>query len=408
MKKFLSALALLTASACAGQQDYDVDAGVQVPEFSFDAGVEIDSSMPVETLEECLEGPYLYETTRPYAQFLHENPELLDAMHLCELPHLVQEYMWQNIAQAQRSGQPPEGVYPYMLGVFDSARISLSEYEAFRIFGARLAHSLWLEHNEIVPWSLLDYSPQQLESLFKPESIFSWWQPDGDNFSMTHIVDYSPADTFSVATRAVDLSLVRNQHEGVVEIIKSVRGFRHGHTEDDIRLLTVGEMDVLRLAGSLNIPGEDIRGYFAGNDHRTATFSFTNQVLSHGDNVYNGYLSNTPSQDILDSYDFWETNVFPHGKFSDPESNDDGAFNSMIHIHRMQVYNPSQSLQYDFCNFETQRYPASERYDRFENGYDFLVSEFEEYVSTDELHELYNELFALTENCTTETPDTAE
>lgn len=422
MKKILSALTLLAASACTIETQYAQDALIE--QSVLDAGIgdsrtqDSDPEVFPEGLAPCLEEAFANESTRPYAEFLHDSPDVSFAVGLCYKPPELQEHIWQSIIEAERTGQPPEVPLPLMFGVYGNSRLGLDRNEAFQIFGARIAHSLWVEINGIVPWSLLDYSIEQLDSILSPRVAFAGWDVVGGNFSMKHLADYSPHETFRVATQAVLLDSMTNQETAIVDIIRSARQFRHGDSSDISRIQTVGDMHdgevsifgchsmalyILRLTSILNIPGEDIRGYYGANDHRTAGFPYTNQILGHGDHVYNSYLANTDSRDVLDAYDFWDRHVLAHGR-----NNDEGGFNSLLHPRRMMVLYPARKLQDVFCSYERGTGGFDRVFGSFDTGLDYLEWQFGDYVSPLELDELNAKLLLLTTNCTMRFPDTAQ
>src|SRR3989344_52180 len=104
--------------------------------------------------------------------------------------------------------------------------IPATQQEAYEIYAAHLAHSLWLEKNEKVPWSILEYNQEQLEELLQPRAWFNGWDEAKQEYSFKYILDYSPRETFYIATEAVPS--FSDQKTALVDIIKSVRRFRHG------------------------------------------------------------------------------------------------------------------------------------------------------------------------------------
>ena len=62
----------------------------------------------------------------------------------------------------------------------------------------------------------------------------------------------------------------------------------------------------------------------------------TDQVLAHGDDVYNGLLHNTPSELVLDSFARWQKDVLAY-----PPGDRTAAYNSKVHDMDMARLHPS-------------------------------------------------------------------
>src|SRR5204863_393269 len=73
--------------------------------------------------------------------------------------------------------------------------------------------------------------------------------------------------------------------------------------------------------------------------HATALFPATDQVLAHGDDVYNGLLLNTPTPLVLDSYARWQTEVLAY-----PPGGATAAYNSQTNDKQEARLHPSAYL----------------------------------------------------------------
>ena len=353
------------------------------------------------------------EDLQAYYDLLTQNPQVVAAMDLCERPVSFQNQVWDKVREAEKTGLPPTAPLPvayvelqekgYSTEVnvkpspFSSSEQFPAEYkiqlwkqgkleekievlshtedqitkiyvtpeEAHEIYAAHLAHSLWLEKNKIVPWSLREYSQEQLDTLLKPKTWFRDWDEKNEEYSFHLVLDHSPRETFDISTEAV--SSFSDQGKAMDDIIRSVRPFRHGITlsydgegnltdgHDPMEIVTVEMMKeekisrhgcqtmslyLVQLANSLNIPGRYLNGYYAAAGHRSALFDFTDDVLAHGDDVYHHTsLGNTPSSEVMGSHDFWEKNVLVYKK-----GDETAAHNSMIHDYKKAMQYPSYSL----------------------------------------------------------------
>ena len=128
------------------------------------------------------------------------------------------------------------------------------------------------------------------KKILAPKAWFSAWSPEEEKYKFSLILDHSPNTTYSVVKQIVNRALLTDQESALVEIIKSMRYFRHvkifkndGEVKcsDLTEIITVDDMFkekisrrgcqtmapyVVQLANALNIPGETVRGYFFGVD----------------------------------------------------------------------------------------------------------------------------------------------
>ncbi len=343
----------------------------------------------------------------PYVNLLTGSLEIKEAIDFCNTSPAFQNNLWDKIKQAEETGDSPTAPLPKSFSSLepDQGSILVNREEAEEIYAAHVAHSLWMDKNGLVSWKLSDYPAEELEKLLAPRAWFSAWSPQEEKYRFSLILDHSPNTTYSVIKQIADPALLNDQESALVEIIKSMRYFRHvtvfknsdGEVEcsDLTEIITMGDMFkekisrhgcqtmapyVVQLANALNIPGETVRGYFTGvGGHRTALFKFTDQVLTHGDDVYNSYLGNTPSEEIMGSYTFWENEVM-----SFPKGNPEGAHNSLAQNQENSLDYVSKSLMRSYCEY----------------GRAYLDQLFLEYTTKKRLDLLESELLLRTENCT--------
>ncbi|MBI2125383.1 hypothetical protein HYU08_02405, partial [Candidatus Woesearchaeota archaeon] len=281
--------------------------------------------------------------------------------------------------------------------------IYTTKEEAQEIYAAHLAHSLWIEKNEKVPWSIIDYNSEQLGELFGTRTWFKTWDEKNDEYVISLVLDHSPRETWKVINDIVDLEDLTDQKAGVIDITKSLRLFRHGRTQFDSEgnileadpkdittvsnmlkeriaregCQSIGAYDV-KLANTLNIPGEHFNGYFNGEGHRSVKFELTNQVLAHGDDVYAAYQTNTPSSELMASYEFWKENVLAYPKGEEP-----GVHNSWVHSVNSMMKFPAWRLLRDYC----------------EDGKGSLTERFKDFASEKEIDELEERIVDITNGC---------
>ena len=315
---------------------------------------------------------------RPYYEFLKNNDKVVEAAGFCELPAELQEKVWDTILEAEETGLPPTAQVPSSFYVRPEAghkktKVPLTKEEAHEIYAAHLAHSLWLEKNEIVPWSIVEYSPEQLEELLKPEAWFNTWDDTNEAYDFHLILDHSPREAYLIASGMAPS--VSDQRTALNDIIKATRSYKHGSvTHDTLEIVTIKTMEknkksfygcltmspfVVQLANALNIPGRTIWDYYADSSegHRSAFFEPTDQVLAHGDDPYDSWLGNTPSPELLDNYEFWKANVISY-----PEGNSQSEHNSRVHNFRNTMKYPAQRVLKEYCDVITGDYGSGREF----------------------------------------------
>ncbi|MEK6809477.1 MAG: hypothetical protein AABY40_02285 [Nanoarchaeota archaeon] len=359
--------------------------------------------------KECLSVPR-EKSLQPYYDLLINNDKITEAIRLCDYSAALQQQMWTKIAEAEKNGIPPTAPLPssFYSVEFNQESISVTKDEAYEIYAAHLAHSLWLEKNKIVPWSIIEYTQAQLEQLLHPKAWFKKWDEAKEEYSFNMILGNSPREAFTVAEEAA--SPFSDQWTAMDDIIRSVRPFRHSIVQLDLdgnviggdpqEIVTIPTMDeelmsrhgcqtmsqyVVQIANSLNIPGRYINGYYYAAGHRSALFDFTDDLLAHGDDVYHyNYLGNTPSSEIMDSYDFWEENVLTFEK-----KDKTAAHNSMLYTYRKAMQYPAQRLLTDYCD---------EGRSFLEDT--FLYHQFGSLATVEELDALEQKIVEITKDCT--------
>ena len=277
-------------------------------------------------------------------------------------------------------------------------RIFLTKEEAHEIYAAHLAHSLWFQKNEKIPWKLEDYSFNQLWDLVKPEAFFYTWSDKHEIYAYSLIINHSPRESYEVAMEAI--YSFSDQQAALNDIIKALRSYKHGTLNiDSQEIITIKGMSeekisrhgcqttslfLVQVAKALNIPGRYVIGYYAGGGHRSALFEDTDQALAHGDDPYNRLVSNTPSAELMDSFNFWQNEVMRYEK-GDPQ----GAHNSMIHNYKNGMKYPSWILLKNYC---------SGGFSELEEI--FVNTEQGTFATAEELTEVEQKILQITENCT--------
>ena len=364
---------------------------------------------PSRGADPCLPAAPKEKVLQPYYDFLSHNDKVVSAGKLCSFSPGLYDQLWNKLAEAEKTGLPPTAPIPQSFYQLEKEQVTIkvTQEEAYQIYAAHLAHSLWLEKKEIVPCSLLDYHEKQLEEILQPSGLFNRWDDNKKEYSFHLLLDNSPQETFAIATEAVPS--FSTQKAAMIDIIRSTRHFRHGiawsydgngnptddHDPQEIVTMKTMEQEqvsrhgcqtmspyIIQLGKSLNIPGRYINGYYFGDGHRSALFEFTDQVLAHGDDVYGG---NTPSSELMDSYTFWEKEVLSHPK-GDPTA----AHNTMVHNYKMYLKYPDYSMFYGYCK---------------KGGMDWLIyafidEKFGPFATMEELRDVEKRIIDLSKNCT--------
>ncbi len=275
------------------------------------------------------------------------------------------------------------------------------------ILGAKLAHVFWVEVRNKVPWRLASFGSADLKRIF---TLCKWPHPCRHDaivdFAAQYVLDHSPRVAWSVLQQNVDLGALTTPHQAVADILEHTRAFVHGAVyydsfgnvvrDDTWGIRTLDEMMTekvsrhgcwsmvpyaLQLAAALNVPVDGVSDYFDGLGHATALFPATDQVLAHGDDVYNGLLLNTPTPLVLDSYARWQTEVLAY-----PPGSATAAYNSQTNDKQEARLHPSAYLMEQYCSA---------------GGRAILDSIFTTYATAPQLDALEAQIVASTNDCAT-------
>jgi probable HAF family extracellular repeat protein/predicted outer membrane repeat protein len=270
-------------------------------------------------------------STYPYSVYFHCNPAIADAT-INSIDTETAGYFWQHIDELELTGTiqiaEPEAlqncVEPQSCTVID-----LTDTEKKRIHAAKMAHSIWLDKNELLPWNIRTHSADQLAGLFDETLLFSH---SGSQHYFLSVVDHSPSEVYDYLT-ANDLLKgdPLSTFHAVMDDLRS--DFRHGNTGDtnrhtaytvaealttyaayEMRVSRSGCHTMTRIAiamlRSVNIPGEETtNGKWFETGHSSALWPTLEYVLPHGDNIYNGLLRATPVDEFLPTLTFYQTNM---------------------------------------------------------------------------------------------------
>lgn len=273
--------------------------------------------------------------------------------------------------------------------------ISLTETERTTIYVAKLAHSIWLDQNDTLPWHLVDYTAEELRGLFDRDLLFH----NGNGFNS--VVDYSPSYAYGYVT---DRGLVGETMEATLEAVvaelrttDSDRDFIHGlaaHGDPTNTAYTLEEAletytdrggpvrisrrgchsmsrIVLALLRSVNIPGlETHAGEWYLDRHSSAVWPILERVLTHGDNVYSALITAGPTLDLTP----------PTAIFDDEENiavcGEDRYCLAMRHSSQVGMAYPSSYTRNRCCRPEDFSEVSCEAY---------LTDNYSAYLTTDEI-----------------------
>jgi hypothetical protein len=323
-------------------------------------------------LPQCLSSMTTKPALAPYVAYLTAHTNVVQAINPCKLAPKVRASFIIKMEQAEVDGQPPTAPLPDAWSSIDRDATNTVQggAQTEEILGAKLAHMLYVEVHQLVPWRLHNYGSVDLIRLVTPCKLPSaWCSNTAPSFMVQDVLDHSPRETWSVVKATIDLGALTTQHAAMGELLKHLRFFSHGGVYYDSNgnvtasttggIRTVAEMAgegisrsgcwstvpyLLALAEALNIPGEGIFDYYASPGHATALLPYSDQVLSHGDHPYNALLANTPSIDVYDTYSHWQTEILRY-KPRDPRA----LYNSQKHEYEMDQTYPSQYLLKSYC-----------------------------------------------------------
>jgi len=267
----------------------------------------------------------------PYSVYFDCNPMIADATINSFDPETT-SYFWEYIDKLEDTGtiEMAEPVELQDCNEPESCTvIYLTDTEKKRIHAAKAAHSIWLDKNDILAWSIRTYSEDELAGLFDEAVLFS---RSGSRYYFLSVVDHSPSEVYDyIAENELLKNDVLSTFHAVLDDLRS--DFRHSNTADinrntaytvrealttyaanDRRVSRAGCHSMTRIAIALlrcvNIPGEETTvGQWFETGHSSAVWPTLEYVLPHGDNIYNGLLRATPVDEFLPTLTFYQINL---------------------------------------------------------------------------------------------------
>jgi len=237
-------------------------------------------------------------------------PPILES-YLSENP-LVKDYI-ENLNLLTRSY-----FYSEFYELNTTGNISLDE-EVKKIQAAKIARSIWIDINNMVPWKLKDYSNEDLAIIFK-------YNP------YEHVPDCDPIDTYQYVKDYINNTKI----DTISAIIDSLRRYSHAigpwGTNDGIGCLRdmlkrnsimgchASSQMMANLITAVNIPAyyrynPASKNWFVGGHGGLVVPNIG--YISHGDNIYgNTIRRNIPSKELLIPWDVLQNEIIP--KQSDP------------------------------------------------------------------------------------------
>jgi hypothetical protein len=317
---------------------------------------------PEETTQSC---PWdCIEKPDDYEQYFLGNHNVWDAfVTYFEVNAL--EYFWQYIEELETTNliniEKPAAL-AQCVAPAECYTIYLTDDEFYRIFAAKIAHSIWLDKNKLVPWRLADFSQEQLESFFRRERLFNFMYGSRGNFYA--VVDYSPSDAYGYARKFIQEDMTQTAYQIINDLRKD---FIHGISPKDPtttsyslyealtsynpsnqRISRAGCQSMSPIVSSLlkgiNIPAYQDSGWY-GSGHACAIMDGINKILIHGDDIYTGALKVTPNDELLMTDDYFNSNVKPCGKNTQCATYQAKRFNALNAIKYV-----SYETKFYFCN----------------------------------------------------------
>jgi hypothetical protein len=305
-------------------------------------------------------------------------------------------YFWQYITELELSGHitidPPLELqnceeFDYCLDIF------LSDIELNQVIAAKAAHSIWLDKNNMLPWNLKIYSSEDLKGLYD-----NAWIMNGIAFHS--VVDYSPSDIYNYV---LSNNLIgQTPQESIVNVLNNLRStdsqinFLHSGSDEPMdtayslydalttyvarcncRIARKGCHSMTRITlgvlRSMNIPGYDLYNFdeeYYFNGHSSAVWPALELVMPHGDDIYNGGLMATPSEEFLVLFSFY--NEAEHISVC----GENNACLSSRHRAILGTTYISENTRYSCCNPE---------WYGFSSCTDYLTTMYGQYLTSQEL-----------------------
>ncbi len=381
------------------------DAGTVTTASSGGAAVTKQTSSP--KLPRCLQAMTTHPLLADYAAYIAAHANVQQAMNPCKVSTSILSWFYAKLEEAEQAGMPPSAPLPDGFSTTSTDSYVPGGTGSDEILGAKLAHVFWVEVRSKVPWRLASFGSADLKRIF---TLCKWPHPCRHDaivdFAAQYVLDHSPRVAWSVLQQNVDLGALTTPHQAVADILEHTRAFVHGAVyydssgnvvrDDTWGIRTLDEMMTekvsrhgcwsmvpyaLQLAAALNVPVDGVSDYFDGLGHATALFPATDQVLAHGDDVYNGLLLTTPTPLVLDSYARWQTEVLAY-----PPGSATAAYNSQTNDKQEARLHPSAYLMEQYCSA---------------GGRAILDSIFTTYATAPQLDALEAQIVASTNDCAT-------
>ena len=390
--------------------------------FNMAAGIKGGAS----TLPSCLKPLDEKITLVKYANYFRDHSNVARAMNPCKIKQEVLQEFFNKLEEAENTGLVPDAPLPDEYFTTDtSIDSSISGgAQSAKILGAKLAHILYIEVNQLVPWRLHNYENEDIVDLFRVcnvNFICDTSAAETGWFHAQNVIDHSPRVAWTVLEQRIQINNLVDQKQALIEIFKTTRDFRHGGIyydsqgnivrRDDQGIITMDQMAqekisrkgcwsmdpyIVQLAAALNIPGNEIFNYY-GEGHNSASFKYTDLVIAHGDHSYDALLDNTPSAKVFDSYTYWKGNVL---RYKNPGQT--AWYNARKHRYDMGLTYPSNYLMYNYCH------PGSS----YTSGRNYLEDAFKDehgtYATVTQLDDLEVRINSMTNSCITIPPDNPE
>jgi hypothetical protein len=331
----------------------------------------------------------LDNTNNVREEILPAGPSLARYASLLALPTIINNIIWQESSglknyaawTADQQGALNSSILALENG--ESATLegppellagnSISRDDAWRIYLAHIAQSLWVEAHWAVPWRLADFTDSQLSYLLDSRKLFRYDSGSDvylfDNEVMGYITAWDPRSCYTFISC---LGMIKpTQIETIYALTDWMRGHllhmvgddysaQYGYAGpppadkilyplEDKRHYSAGCGCTSGLYGevlrSVNIPVENAHG--VGSHHRPA-FPSVDRSLVHGDDVYGGYL--LPSGAVIPSARLFYTYAQMESRF----------------IH------PALDCLGSICNSEYEQGIFNQRKDELQLAYDFM------------------------------------
>ena len=381
------------------------DAGTVTTASSGGAAVTKQTSSP--KLPRCLQAMTTHPLLADYAAYIAANANVQQAMNPCKVSTSILSWFYAKLEEAEQAGMPPSAPLPDGFSTTSTDSYVPGGTQSDEILGAKLAHVFWVEVRNKVPWRLASFGSADLKRIF---TLCKWPHPCRHDaivdFAAQYVLDHSPRVAWTVLQQNVDLGALTTPHQAVADVLEHTRAFVHGAVyydssgnvvrDDTWGIRTLDEMMTekvsrhgcwsmvpyaMQLAAALNVPVDGVSDYFDGLGHATALFPATDQVLAHGDDVYNGLLLNTPTRLVLDSYARWQAEVLAY-----PPGSATAAYNSQTNDKQEARLHPSAYLMEQYCTA---------------GGRAILDSIFTTYATAQQLDALEAQIVTLTNGCAT-------